>query len=135
MGGAIGFDSQPENGTTFWFTVRLSRQPAEAYEDGAGVSIRDARLFFISGGSAANEWLVRTALEQHLHYASFPSIDDAITTARQDSDWELCMLIVDGDDHSILWRDIPSAVRRGGTPLPCVLIHPDVNEIDAFDAG
>jgi two-component system sensor histidine kinase RpfC len=45
------------------------------------------------------------------------------------------MLIVDGDDHSILWRDIPSAVRRGGTPLPCVLIHPDVNEIDAFDAG
>jgi len=135
MGGAIGFDSQAENGTTFWFTVRLSRQAAEAYEDGAGVSIRDARLFFVSGRPAANEWFVRAALEQQLQYASFTSIDDAITTARQDSNQKLCMLIVDEDDHRILWRDIPSAVRRGGTPLPCLLIHPEVNEIDAFDAG
>jgi two-component system sensor histidine kinase RpfC len=135
MGGAIGFDSQPENGTTFWFTVRLSRQPAEACEDGAGVSIRDARLFLVSGRPAANEWLARTVLEQQLQYASFTSVEDAITTARQDSNPELCTLIVDGDDPGILWRDIPSAVRRGGTPLPCVLVHPGVNEIDAFDAG
>ena len=32
MGGAIGFNSQPGKGTTFWFTVLLSRQPAEANE-------------------------------------------------------------------------------------------------------
>ena len=135
MGGAIGFDSQPKNGTTFWFTVRLSRQPAEADEDSAGGSIRDMRLFFASGRPAANEWLAKTALEQQLQHASFISIDDAITTARHDSNSELCMLIVEGDDHGIPWRDIPSTVRRGGTPLPCVLIHPDVRETDAFDVG
>ncbi len=135
MGGAIGFDSRPENGTTFWFTVQLSRQPAEAYEDGAGVSIRDARLFFVSGRRAASEWLAKTARERQLQYASFTTIEDAITTTQQDSNRELCILIIDGDDHGILWRDIPSAVRRGGAPLSCVLIHPDVNEIDAFDAG
>jgi len=135
MGGAIGFDSRPENGTTFWFTVQLSRQPAEAYEDGAGVSICDARLFLVSGRRAASEWLAKTARERQLQYASFTTIEDAITTAQQDSNRELCILIIDRDDHGILWRDIPSAVRRGGTPLSCVLIDPDVNEIDAFDAG
>src|SRR6266571_5843373 len=61
MSGTIGFDSQPENGTTFWFAVRLSRQPAEADEDSAGVSIRDMRLLFASGRPAANEWLAKTA--------------------------------------------------------------------------
>src|SRR6266702_3342149 len=126
MDGAIGFDSRPGKGTTFWFTVPLSRQPAEAYENGERVSIRDARLFFISGRAAASEWLARAAPEQQLQYASFTSADDAITTARQDSDSGLYTLIVDGDDHGIVWRDIPSAVRRGGMPLPCVLIHSDV---------
>src|SRR5437867_3437415 len=81
MGGAIGFDSRPERGTTFWFTVPLSRQPTEAYEDGAGVAIRDARVLFVSGRPGADEWLARTALEQQLRYGSFTSIDDAITTA------------------------------------------------------
>jgi two-component system, sensor histidine kinase RpfC len=135
MGGVIGFESQPARGTTFWFTVRLWRQPAEAYEDRERGSIRAARLLLVSGRPAANEWLAGISLEQQLQYASFTSIDEAITTAQQDGNQELCILIVDGDDHGILWRDIPSVVRRGGTPLPCVLIHSDVNEIDAFDAG
>lgn len=135
MGGAIGFDSQPENGTTFWFTVRLSRQPAEVYEDGAEVSIRDARLLSVSGRPGADEWLAKTARERHLRFASFTSIEDIITTARQDGYRELCILAVDGEDDSIHWHDAPSALRRGGAQLPCILIHRDVNEIDAFDAG
>jgi hypothetical protein len=61
MGGAIGFDSQPENGTTFWFTVPLSRQPAEAYEDGVGASIRDSRLCLVSRHPGTGDWLENTA--------------------------------------------------------------------------
>ena len=135
MDGAIGFDSQPENGTTFWFTVRLLRQPAEAYEDGGGMSIRGARLFFVSGRLRAEEWLEKTAQERQLQYASFTSIEDVITASRQDENRMLRMLAVDGEDGNIYWRDIPSAVQRRGAQLPCVLIHPAVNEIDAFDAG
>jgi two-component system sensor histidine kinase RpfC len=135
MDGAIGFDSQPENGTTFWFTVRLLRQPAEAYEDGGGMSIRGARLFFVSGRLRAEEWLEKTAQERQLQYASFTSIEDVITASRQDENRMLHMLAVDGEDGNIYWRDIPSAVQRRGARLPCVLIHPAVNEIDAFDAG
>src|SRR6266436_3163664 len=135
MDGAIGFDSQPENGTTFWFTVRLLRQPAEAYEDGGAMSIRGARLFFVSGRLRAEEWLEKTAQERQLQYASFTSIEDVITAARRDENRKLHMLAVDGEDDGIYWRDIPSAVQRRGAQLPCVLIHPAVNEADAFDAG
>ncbi len=135
MGGAIGLDSQPEKGTTFWFTVPLSRQPAEAYEDDVGASIRDARLLFISGRAGADEWLAKIAGGQQLQYASFTSIEDAIAAVPQDGNRELCMLVVDGEDGSIRWRDAPSAVRQKRTQLPCMLIHPDLNETDAFDAG
>jgi signal transduction histidine kinase/DNA-binding response OmpR family regulator len=135
MGGAIGFDSQPGKGTTFWFTIPLSRQPAAAHEDGAGPSIRGARLFFVSGYLGADEWLARTVREQQLQYASFTSIEDAMATLQQDDGPAPSMLVVDGEDGSIDWRYAPSVIGRGGAQLPCVLIRPDVNEIDAFDAG
>src|SRR6266540_129702 len=130
MGGAIGFDSQLERGTTFWFTVPLSRQPAEAYEDDVGASIRDARLLFISGRAGADESLAKIAREQQLQYASSTSFEDAIAPVPQDGDRELCLLVVDGEDESIRWRDAPSAVRQRRTQLPCMLIHPDLNETD-----
>src|SRR5262245_27934098 len=94
MGGSIGFDSRPEHGTTFWLTVPLSRQPAEAYEDGGGVSIRRARLRFVSGRPGAREWLANTAGERQLQYASFGSIDEAIETARREGDQDLRILLV-----------------------------------------
>jgi len=135
MGGAIGFDSQPGNGTTFWFTIQLSQQQAEPHEDGTGEAIRDARLSFVSSRPAADEWLAKAARERHFQYASFMSIEDAITVVQQDGSRELRMLVVDGEDGSIRWRDAPGVVRREGAQLPCILIHPDVSEIDAFDAG
>jgi two-component system sensor histidine kinase RpfC len=135
MGGTIGFESRPEDGTTFWFTVPLSRQPAEAYEDGAGVSIRDARLFLVSGRPAGNEWLERTAAEKELRYASFTTVEEALTVAREDSNRELCVLFVDGEDPDLAWRETPGASCSTGLPLPCVLVHPGADEAEAFDAG
>src|SRR5712692_3358802 len=90
MGGAIGFDSRPEGGTTFWFSVPLSRQLAEAHEDGAGVSIRGARLYLVSRSREAGRWFARTVRERQMQYASFVSIEDALTTTPQDGNRELC---------------------------------------------
>ena len=136
MGGKIGFESRPENGTTFWFTVPLLRQPAEAYEDGAGVSIRDARLFLVSGRPTGSEWLARAAAEKELRHASFAAVEDALAAARGESNHELCVLFVDGEDPDLAWRDVPAAVRvEGLLLLPCVVVHPDADESEAFDAG
>jgi two-component system sensor histidine kinase RpfC len=134
MGGTIGFDSRLGTGTTFWFTVPISRQPDEAYEDGAEASFREARLLFVSGRPGADEWLAKAARERRLQYASFASLEDAIL-ARHDGNRELCVMVVDGEDRGIPWRDLPGALGRKGAQLPCILIHPEVDEIDAFDAG
>jgi len=135
MGGTIGFESGSENGTTFWFTVPLSRRPAEAFEDGAGVSIRDARLFLVSGRLAGNEWLARAAAKKELRYASFTTVEDALAVACEDSNRELCALFVDGEDPDLLWREVPGVSCSKGFTLPCVLVHPRVGETEAFDAG
>jgi two-component system sensor histidine kinase RpfC len=135
MGGAIGFDSRPEQGTTFWFTVPLMRQPAEAYEDGAGVSIRDIRVLSVSSRERSDAWLAAVSEERGLHHASFPSIEDAIRAVQQDTQPKPSVLIVDGEDNSIPWQDAPSGVRQEGVQIPCVLMHSDIAEDEAFDAG
>jgi two-component system sensor histidine kinase RpfC len=135
MGGTIGFESRPEKGTTFWFTVRLSRQPAEAYEAGVGASIRDARLFLVSGRPAASEWLARAAAEKELRCASFATLEDALAVACDNSDREVCALLIDGEDPDLLWREVPDVPCSKGLPLPCVLVHPGADETEAFDAG
>lgn len=135
MGGAIGFDSSPGDGTTFWFTLPLLRQPAEAYEDGGGVQVRGARLIFLSGRSGAGDWLANAARDREMQYCAFSSIEDALTTVRAGSSRQPCVLIIDGEDDSTHWRDAPEAVRGGPTPVFCILIHPHIGEMDAFDAG
>jgi two-component system, sensor histidine kinase RpfC len=135
MGGTIGFDSLPGQGTAFWFTVPLSRPPAEAYEDGVAVSIRGARVHFVSDRLGDTAWLARTAQQRQLQLWSFRSVQDALKSSREEGNPEPCLLLVDGEDARIAWREVPDTLRRNGMPLPCVLLHSEVGETDAFDAG
>ena len=135
MGGAIGFDSHPDGGTTFWFTAPLSKQPAEAYRDDAGVSVRDVRLLFVSDRPGAGDWLAKAARGGRIHVATLRSIEEALSTLREDGGAASRVLLVDGQDDAIAWRDTPSTIRAGGAQVPCILIHPEIKEVDAFDAG
>ena len=135
MGGAIGFHSEPESGTTFWFTVKLSQQPPEAYEDASGVSMREVRLVLLSGRPLASNWVATTARDREMKHAAFTSLDEALKALPGGSNREPSVLVVDGEDDRIPWRDTPDMVRRQGLQVPCLLIHPHINEIDAFDAG
>jgi two-component system, sensor histidine kinase RpfC len=135
MGGAIGFDSPPGDGTTFWFNVELSRQPAEAHEDGGGVLMPDVKLIFVSRRPSTGDWLANTALTRETQYVAVASIEEALTTVRGSSGREPCLVVVDGEDDDIHWPGAPDAVRGGPTHVPCILIHPHIAEKDAFDAG
>lgn len=135
MGGAIGFDSHPDGGTTFWFTVPLSRQPADALGDDAGVSVLDVRLVFVSARPGAGDWLAKAARGESIRCSTVRSIEEALTTLRADVVDASGVLLIDGQDDRIDWREAPSAISKGGVQAPCILIHPGVQEMDAFDAG
>jgi len=92
-------------------------------------------LRFVSGSPEAGRWFAKTVRERQVQYASFISTEDAVTAARQDGNRELCIWVVDGEDDGIRWREAPGALGQGGAQSPCILIHPWVSEIDAFDAG
>jgi hypothetical protein len=64
-------------GTTFWFTVHLLRQPVAAQEDDAGVQTRGTRLVYVSGRPGAGDWLANTARDRDMRYAAFSSIEGA----------------------------------------------------------
>lgn len=135
MGGAIGFESKPARGTTFWFTVELSRQPTDGYEDGGGMLLRDANLYFVSKRPDASDWIATVARRQRWKCSAVNSIEAAVALERQDNSPEFEVVIVDGEDESIRWREIPSDIRKNDLQWPCLLIHPLANEIEAFDAG
>lgn len=136
MGGAIGFDSVPGGGTTFWFTVPLSRPSAEAYEEGPSVPIRGSHLHLISSRAEGGAWLARIVVERQLQLSSSRSLGEAMGAVRE-AHWSrpsLVLMDAEGESTSA-WRQIPQALVREGVPLPCVLLHPGASEGEAFDAG
>jgi two-component system, sensor histidine kinase RpfC len=134
MGGTINFGSRPGKGTTFWFTVPLARQ-AEAAEAAPGADLRDARLYFVSGRAGAGDAIAAAARRWRLGHARFASVADFIAASRAEAQYGPRVLLVDGEDGAIAWRDVPDAIARAGVPMPCALAHPGVADNNAFDAG
>lgn len=135
MGGTIGFESHPDGGTTFWFTVTLAKQPAEVYRDDAGVAVRAMRLLFVSDRPATGDWLATTSSDGSIFFSTVRTIEEALEWLRADCNAASHALLIDGQYDRIDWREIPSAIRAGGVQQPCILLHREVREVDAFDAG
>ena len=65
MGGSIGFESEPELGSTFWFTVRLERAHDDAASDAGDFSaLHGARILGVDD-NATNRIILKTYLGRY----------------------------------------------------------------------
>ncbi|MDD5241472.1 MAG: response regulator [Sulfuricella sp.] len=69
MGGTIGVDSTPGQGSTFWFRLRLERQPGASIPAVPEVPLRRLRALVASGNP-----LYRAILERQLEFWKIPCV-------------------------------------------------------------
>ncbi|HEY6287805.1 MAG TPA: response regulator, partial [Nitrospiraceae bacterium] len=112
-----------------------SGYPPALDEESAGVPIRGTCLVVVSRRPLMREWVTEAGRERHMECRRAATVDEVLATVPEDARPEWCALLIDGEDIGLDWRKAPDAVRAGGRQLPCILVHPDFPEADAFDAG
>jgi len=81
------------------------------------------------------EWAAEAARERQMECTTVITVDEAVARVPEDARPDWCALVIDGEDIDLDWRDAPNAVRAAGRQLPCILVHSECPEADAFDAG
>jgi two-component system sensor histidine kinase RpfC len=81
MGGTIGFDSQPGEGTVFWFTAPLGRQPAESPRDvetEQGLQSATGLRLLVAEDNPISQQLIAMMLQSGGHHVTLVGDGDAV---------------------------------------------------------
>jgi signal transduction histidine kinase/DNA-binding response OmpR family regulator len=115
MGGAIGFDSQPGRGSTFWFTVPFGRQPADLLRE-AEAGLTEQHLSGATGlcvlvaeDNPINQQIIAMMLQAGGHHVTLVSDGNAVIEHFRNSRFHA--LVLDMHMPGRTGLDVARAVR------------------------
>lgn len=127
MGGEIGVNSRPGQGSTFWFRLRLDRQSELPTPVESGVAQHGLRVLIASGNADCRAILQHQLESWHIPCATTATGEEALIRLRaaQDEDAAFNLVILDAalPDYNIV--TLSHRIRNDtGTPPRLVLLAP-----------
>lgn len=112
MGGQIGLESQPELGTTFWFTAVFKTHPTSA--ETFDVILRDLQVLVVDDNLASRETITSLLLQLGCHTASAADREETLTLldqARQNKR-PFDFILLDKSINGVESASLPTRIRR-----------------------
>ncbi len=118
MGGSIGVESAPEQGSTFWFTARLGLQSdsVQRLHGGSGVS-RRYHVLLLDCEANSRAFLQAQLLREGMRVTAVATIDDAITVARSAAEG--------GDAFGVVLAEMCAPTSRWPEMIAAIRAMPD----------
>jgi PAS domain S-box-containing protein len=124
MGGGIGFDSAPDIGSHFWFSVTLERRE-EKSSDAGGRDFSGTRVLLVEGNGASRKALARQLAAWNATVHAVPDGAAALAAAEEtDHHAQFDTALIDSQDADLPVSTIAQRLRDAGVGRLILLCPP-----------